>query len=200
MKLKSIQQGSQYWKRWRKQGIGASDAPAIMGVSPWSTKSDWLQTSLGFQHFRGNARTFRGERLEPFVRAMCNQQLNKEFRAICAEHDDYPWLRASLDGLCMDNEHILEIKCPNDSAHSKAVGGGVPNYYYPQLQHQFLVTGLDRLTYASYSDEPKFKGNELALVEIKPNPDYIATLFRRLQEAQELKEKAIKMLKEKSRK
>ena len=32
----NLDQKTQEWLIWRAQGIGASDAPIIMGVSPWS--------------------------------------------------------------------------------------------------------------------------------------------------------------------
>ena len=39
----SIQQGTKEWLEWRSQGIGASDAPAIMGENPWKRPETLLQ-------------------------------------------------------------------------------------------------------------------------------------------------------------
>jgi len=200
MKILDIQQGSHYWKKWRKQGIGASEAATITGENPYSSKQEWLQTAVGLRNWKGNARTKRGERLEPYVRKLASLKLGIEFRPVCTEHDDYSWLRASLDGLSMDNKVILEIKCPNDIAHMKALSGGVPSYYYPQLQHQFLVTELKKSYYVSYSDEKRFAGDQLAIVEIEPNPTYMDYLFDKLEEANRLREKALALVKNKVKK
>ena len=36
-KIIILQQGTFKWLEWRSQGIGASDAPAIMGANPINT-------------------------------------------------------------------------------------------------------------------------------------------------------------------
>lgn len=39
-----LDQRTDEWLMWRSQGIGASDAPVIMGVSPWSDPvSLWME-------------------------------------------------------------------------------------------------------------------------------------------------------------
>ena len=196
MKIIDIEQNTDKWKKWRKGGIGASESSSILGVNPWSSKEDWLHTSLGLRTFKGNKHTQRGHRLEPYVRYLCQRELNMKFRAVCVEHDEYPWIRASLDGLCTDNKHILEIKCPNKNTHYSAIKQKVPKYYYVQIQHQFLVTGLEKAYYASYNPDNQFKrkGEELAIVEVVTNPVYISKLLEELKHAKALRDKAEKLL------
>jgi len=35
MKVVDLEQGTPQWLAWRRAGIGASEAPVIMGLSPW---------------------------------------------------------------------------------------------------------------------------------------------------------------------
>ncbi len=94
------------WLAWRRQGIGASDVPAILGLSrwasPWSTWADkvgllppdddqgdyaefghWAELMVGpwFAHRTGLA--VAGEQMQ-------------------VEHPEHPWRRCTIDGLVFD--------------------------------------------------------------------------------------------------
>lgn len=44
MQFLNLLQNTQEWEKFRLQKIGASDAPIIMGVSPWKTPFQlWLE-------------------------------------------------------------------------------------------------------------------------------------------------------------
>jgi len=60
------------------------------------------------------------------------------------------WQMASVDGLSEDGTILVEIKCPGISVHEMARLGKVPEYYYPQLQHQLCVCDLDKMHYYSF--------------------------------------------------
>jgi predicted phage-related endonuclease len=80
--------------------------------------------------------------------------------------------------LSEDNKRILEIKCIKAEYHAQALGGKVPDLYWPQVQHQLLVTGLRKLDYWSYSESTKFPLPErVALVEVIPDREYQQELF-----------------------
>ena len=38
--LVNLEQGTDDWHAWRRQGIGASDAPTIMVENPWKSPED----------------------------------------------------------------------------------------------------------------------------------------------------------------
>ena len=44
-----MEQKSEEWLDWRKKGIGSSDAPIIMGVSPWKTPFELWEEKTGTQ-------------------------------------------------------------------------------------------------------------------------------------------------------
>lgn len=178
-KLVTMSQEGSEWLEWRRGGVGGSDAAVLMDVNPWCKPHELKSRKTGeMQEQPENERMARGKRLEPIVRAMYEDLTGEKMTPICAEHTDHPWFRASLDGISECGTVLLEIKCPNDRAHSEALRGWIPKYYYPQLQHQLGVTGAKVVHYVSYSDAPKFKPHErLALVEMLPNMGYIKQLF-----------------------
>ena len=162
------------WKKWRQQGLGASDAPIVMGVSPWTTRYQlWCdKTGRVTKDDGDNWATERGNRLEPMARADYELRFGREMPVVLAEHRDYPFLRASLDGF--GEGIVLEIKCPGEADHKLAMSGSVPSKYYPQLQHQLLVTGARCAHYYS------FDGQRTALVEVAPDHSYMEILLGEL--------------------
>lgn len=162
------------WHKWRALGIGASEAAAIMGVSPYMTIVDLYEQKVGLKPgFKGNWATERGNLLEPKARA--DYELRHEIEAPPAlvVHSKYDYLRASLDGYNPERGIVLEIKCPGEKDHKLALEGKVPVHYYPQVQHQLMVTAAQIGHYYS------FKGERGVLVEVKPDWDYMQELLRK---------------------
>lgn len=170
MRLVSLRQGSPEWLAWRSQGVGSSDAAAIVGASPWTTREALLlakQEALrgAPAQDRDNWAMARGRRLEPHARASYEGVMGWASPAACAEHAALPWLRASCDGWEPGRRLPLEIKCPGRADHEEALAGRVPAKYLPQVTHLMLVTGATSLHYWSYSD--RFPpGLQAALVEV----------------------------------
>ena len=178
-KYVTLDQSGAEWLQWRQGGVGGSDAAVLMGSNPWCKPSELMGKKIGtLPEQYENERMARGKRLEPIVREMYEDLTGLKVEPACVEHESYPWFMASLDGITKDGRLIVEIKCPNDRAHSEALRGWIPKYYYPQVQHQLGVTGAKVAHYVSYSDADKFKLHErLALVEMRPNEGYIKELF-----------------------
>jgi putative phage-type endonuclease len=167
-----MQQGNDNWTAWRKKGLGSSDAPTIMGVSPWKTRFQLWEEKVGIgKPFMGNFATQRGTEMEPRARAAFELESGYDFSPIVAEHANYPFIRASLDGFNKEINSILEIKCPGKEDHETAKSGKVPEKYWPQLQHQLLVTGAAQCFYYSYDGETG------ATVVVKPDVEYIKSLL-----------------------
>jgi predicted phage-related endonuclease len=76
---------------------------------------------------------------------------------------------ASLDGLTLGGERILEIKCPlkgRDSTLWRTVEAGrLPEHYQWQVQHQLMVTQ------AAAADIYVFDGTEGIQLEVAPDPN-----------------------------
>lgn len=172
MKIMDLRQGSKDWLLWRSRGIGASDTPAIMKESPWTTYLQlWLEKT-GMAH-KPPANEYqiaamrRGVELEPIARELVEQQLKISFPAAAAEHDLYPFIKASFDGYNEEHNLLIEIKCPSKVDHGKAVKGKVPPKYYGQLQHQLLVSNAEKVYYCSYDGK-----DDLQIVEVFPDKLY----------------------------
>lgn len=170
--MKDIQQGTDAWHEHRRKGIGASDAASVMGISPWKTRLQlWEEKTGRWTPPKGNWATQRGTDMEPKARATWELTHNIDMPPTLAEHQDYPFIKASLDGYNKDEQSILEIKCPGKKAHAEAVSGKIPDYYYPQLMHQFIATGAKKAYYYS------FDGEEGVTIEVLPDEEYCQKLL-----------------------
>ena len=165
-------QGSDAWHEFRRTHIGSSDAPILMGVSPYKNLEQLLKEKVtGVSSQVEHAGMKRGKDLEPLVLSMLNAKLSTAMEPAVFEHDDHSFLSASLDGYDAVSKIICEIKCPNALDHKLAVQGKVPEKYIPQLQHAMLVTGLKEIVYCSYS------AGEIVIVNVTADEIYQATLL-----------------------
>lgn len=167
--LIDIEQDTTEWHEFRSQGIGASEAPTIMGVGYLTPHMLWEQR-LGLKPKQeANSSMQRGKDLEPIARDMFTSQTGIKMKPALRIHSELSWMRCSLDGIS-DDGRILEIKCPNRKRHQMAMDGIIPPEYYPQLQHQIEVCNTDSAFYAS------FDGQSLKVLEIGRNDEYIKSL------------------------
>ena len=175
VKVFDLQQNSEAWFEWRQSGLGASDAPILLGVSPWKTPEELREEKMrppsrspGGGKKGSNRAQQWGHDNEPDARGWYTDLTGIGVVQVCCCHDDYPWIKASLDGLNTAIGRVVEIKAPYSQSHGThdlALAGEVPHYYLPQLIHQSLVTGLDRVDYVSY--DPRRTGpDRLAIVPV----------------------------------
>src|ERR1700740_2581354 len=135
-RIERLPQNTAEWHRWRQQGLGASDAPVIMGEAAfktprmlWSIKTGRMQEDTPGPAARG------GRELERRARLVYEQEVGIQMEPLCLVHDQLEWMRASLDGLSFDGSTVLEIKCPvNTRDRVAATQGRVTAQYYAQLQ------------------------------------------------------------------
>jgi putative phage-type endonuclease len=114
----------------------------------------------------------RGRELEWSARRAYERQTGILMEPLCLVHQEFEWMRASLDGLRFDGSTLLEIKCPLSLRdRTSAEEGRIPTQYHAQLQHQLEVAGAERAHYWS------FHGTDGILVEIRPDRDYAKRLI-----------------------
>jgi putative phage-type endonuclease len=172
--MNQLEQGSQDWLEWRRNGIGSSDAPIIMGISPWKTPFQLWEEKISPQGLdEKNWAQIRGTELEPIARANYELTHDIDMKPALVVHPKFEFLRASLDGYNEEASVVLEIKCPKALDHELALEGIVPEKYYPQLQHQLMVTRAELAHYYS------FDGVKGALVEVQRNEEYIGKLLEK---------------------
>ena len=148
-----LQQGGSEWLQWRSQGIGASDAPTIMGENPWKTPKDLLEEKCGWKKVPTNAAMARGTALEPEARKSYEARVGFPVVPACLQSGKFDWLRASLDGLAFDRSSAVEIKCGESVYRKASANREVPSYYYGQLQHILAITDLPSIAFYCYLPE-----------------------------------------------
>jgi putative phage-type endonuclease len=140
-------QGTPAWHQWRRQGIGASEAPAIMGENPWKSRRRLLRERISYINNYQNEAMAIGTRLEPEARIRYEIRFGIRVRPVCLQSTRFSWLRASIDGLAYDGSSVVEIKCGNRVYEIAAHENRVPGYYMGQLQHILAVTGLQQIDF-----------------------------------------------------
>lgn len=167
-----LEQQTPEWYAWRNNHIGSSDAPAILGVSPWKTRYQlWREKVENLPPEDSTPAMRRGLFLEDAARQAHFEMTGVMTAPKCLESKEYPFMAASLDGINSDGSLILEIKCPNGEDHEMAKRGMIPRKYFPQIQHQMIVADVRKCHYFS------FDGSEGALVEVERDSELIAELI-----------------------
>jgi putative phage-type endonuclease len=137
-------QGSAEWHEHRRRYRNASETPVVLGVSPWLTAYQLWQQKLGLAQPEINQAMLRGTELEPAARAAYEARTGLVMQPLVLLDGEYS---ASLDGVTLGGDRVLEIKCPfkgRDSTLWKCVEAGrLPEHYQWQVQHQLLVTQAD---------------------------------------------------------
>ena len=167
-----LDQRSPLWHAWRRDGLGASDAPTVMGENPYRSRDALLAEKLGGD---GEPQSFymaRGVALEPEARDEFQRLTGLRFAPLCLQSTALDWLRASLDGLSLDRTRVLEIKCGQAAYRTTAATGRPPRYYHGQLQHILAVTGLECIDYVCY-----LPGQPLLHLPVPRDEPYIANLL-----------------------
>lgn len=141
------------WLAWRRQGIGASDIAAILGLSPWATPfSVWAEKS-GRVPIDDSAPTVEQEfglraeaMLAPWFEELTGYYARKwQHRA---HHRDWRIARATLDALVFRTKRsaaplgVLEIKTTD--RQRDWTDETMPLHYVAQVQYQMEVTDTDR--------------------------------------------------------
>jgi putative phage-type endonuclease len=149
------------WLAERATGLGGSDAAAVCGCSPWATPLDVYWDKVGYldglagRKDEETADMRRGTLLEPAVLQLYTDEtgiiVRKPEAAMVSEQ--YPFMRANLDGLAVDQPLVIEAK----TARFKVPPGGgdvakrwgdpwtaeIPLVYLFQVQHNMVVSKLD---------------------------------------------------------
>lgn len=143
------------WLRTRQQGIGGSDASAIIGMNPYKTNIELFEEKTGRripEDISEKPYVIYGTEAEPYIRELFRLDYpeyrvsHHEYRILqCVE---YPFLQASLDGEIIDpdgRKGILEIKTTNilQSMQYEKWKDRIPDNYYIQVLHYLIVTGYE---------------------------------------------------------
>lgn len=150
MKIIPLTQRTAAWHAWRAAGITASEAPIIVGRSPYKTPWQLWAERTGErvpEDLTGNAHVQRGIQFEDRVRQGFEDRHATILLPLCVESTAHSVLRASLDGLSDDDEPV-ELKVPGARTYAAlakhATEATAYRLAWVQLQHQLLITGADQ--------------------------------------------------------
>ncbi len=146
-----LKHNSPEWLEFRKTGIGGSDAAAILGLSPFKTNVEVWEEKVGIktsEDISDKPQVVYGKNAEDLLVKLFALDY-PQYKVKIDKQTVYRrgFMFASLDGELTDNETgeqgIYEGK--TTEVHSNALMSKwhkqIPDYYYIQLLHYFLVTG-----------------------------------------------------------
>lgn len=146
----SVTQGSQEWHAARAKCFNASEAPAMMGVSPYKTRSALIaEKATGIipeVDVVTQARFDMGHMTETLARPIIEQIVGEELYPIVATDDTGKYL-ASSDGSTMLVNIGYEHKLWSEKLAAEVAQGNVPESHRWQLDHQFLVFGFEKIIF-----------------------------------------------------
>lgn len=143
------------WLAYRRNGIGGSDAAAIMGISPFRTARDiyYDKLNVASQEMGENWVALEiGHLLEDLVARIFAKKTGLHVYQVkkMYQHPLYLWMLADVDYFAVlpnGKIAIVEIKTTNFNARSHWWGEDgseiIPEYYVAQVRHYMAVMNLD---------------------------------------------------------
>jgi putative phage-type endonuclease len=149
------------WLEERRRGIGGSDSPVILGVSPFVTPRELWRQKRGVDPLEQHETPamLRGTMLEPIAADLYARQTGRKVRksGLTLRHPQHRWMLAHIDRQIVAQDGrgpgVLEIKCPGLHGFGKARRQGLPDYYQVQLQHYLAVSGRQWGAFAVFNAE-----------------------------------------------
>lgn len=171
---KDLIQGSDEWKEWRMDKIGASDAVIIMGLGYITPLELYNQKKGLTPPSYVSAAMQRGSDLEEEARQWYIDQVEIEMKPTVTVCTQYPFLHASLDGIDSFSQKAVEIKCPGFNKLKLIKSGWYPEYII-QVQHQYLVNPyLDSIDICIYQGrEHKVFEDKGIIIPVARDDEYI---------------------------
>ncbi|WP_421862486.1 lambda-exonuclease family protein [Marinobacter adhaerens] len=150
MKILDLQQGTEEWHGVRATRFTASEAPAMMGVSKYQTRTQLLDqkaTGLVPDVDDHQQRIFdKGHAAEAAARPIAERIIGEDLYPVTCE-DDEGRLLASMDGLTMLEDAGFEHKLWNQKLAEKVNAGELEPHYTVQMDQQMLVSGAEKILF-----------------------------------------------------
>ena len=168
MQTHNLIQGSVEWAAYRAKVWNASDAPAMMGCSPYKSRAQLLQelaTGLGEEITPAQQKRFDdGHRFEAMARPLAERIIGQELFPVVGSSDEViagRALSASFDGLTMMEDVGFEHKSLNQQLREcitdEACGYLLPLHYRVQMEQQCMVAAAERILFVA----SKWNGHDL---------------------------------------
>ena len=145
MEALNLQQGTAAWAEHRATALNASDAPAMMGYSPYRSRQDLIrERATGIVDADINpaqAKRFAdGHRFEALARPLAEEIVGEELFPVVGKSGKYS---ASYDGLTLLEDTAFEHKTLGEALRytpwDEGNGDHLPLHYRIQMEHQCMV-------------------------------------------------------------
>lgn len=164
------------WRKWRKKGIGGSDAGAICGLNPYRSAIDVFVDKTKEDVDEADNEAMRvGRDLEEYVAQRFCEVTGKKIHRVNAmmQSENYPWMLANVDRKISSENAYLECKTANAYKASEWADGKCPESYEIQCHHYMAVTGADAVYLACL-----IMGIDFVIVKIERDESIINDLIK----------------------
>lgn len=149
------------WLRYRKQGIGGSDAGAVCGLNPYRTAISVYQDKISDDiEDIDNEAMRQGREFEDYVARRFMEATGKKVRRANAMFYDEnnPFMLADVDRMVVGENAGLECKTASPFMADKWKDGNIPMSYQIQCYHYMSVCNADAwyIAVVIYGKEFKF--------------------------------------------
>lgn len=134
------------WLRWRKLGLGGSDAGAVCGLNPYRTAMEVYldKTSENIEDVDNEAMR-QGREFEEYVAMRFTEATGKKVRrANFMFYDERnPFMLADVDRMVVGENAGLECKTASPYMEDRWKNGRIPLHYLAQCHHYMSVCNAD---------------------------------------------------------
>jgi len=155
MNMHEFPQGSPEWRAHRVQHWNASDAPAMLGISPYKTRTALLDeraSGISPEIDEGTQALFdNGHRMEALARPLAEKIIGEDLYPVTGS--DEAGLSASFDGITLMLSEAFEHKSLNAELRAcmRQQDGNandfLPEHYQVQMEQQCMVSGCKRVLF-----------------------------------------------------
>ena len=163
------------WLKYRKKGIGGSDAGAVCGLNPYRTAMQvyYDKTSNDVEEIDNEAMR-QGREFEDYVARRFTEETGKKVRRANAMFYDEknPFMLADVDRMVVGENAGLECKTASPYMSDKWQDGKIPFSYQIQCYHYMSICNTD-----SWYIAVLIYGREFKFYKLERDEDMIADLI-----------------------
>ena len=162
------------WLNARRDGVGASEAAAVVGLNPYRTALEVYFDKLGVLPRQESRRTQVGTLIEPVIARLYEAETGRTATAAQVHfvHPVWPWMMATVDYVTEGpgGERVLEVKRVGYGG-ARDWRNGPPVYYTLQVQQQLACMDFECGEIAALIGDDEF-----AIYSVARDDAQIATL------------------------
>jgi putative phage-type endonuclease len=182
MKIAQLIQGTPEWHAHRAQHFNASDAPAMLNLSPYKSRGELIRevaTGVVADVDSATQRRFDdGHRCEALARPLAEEIIGEDLFPCTGTEGKFS---ASFDGLTLLEDAAWEHKRLNDRLRAAMVegctGADLPEDYQVQMEHQAMVSGAERVLFMASNWDADGNLVEQRHCWYTPSPDLRARIL-----------------------